>query len=271
MTRALRHEWHSLLYAPGSGFGVWAKLVGCALVEHANTAGVCWPSLPKIAAYASCASSHTVIKGIEELEAGGLLQVERRTGRVNRYTLVLPALTRASGARVPVADPCTETPEPVHDPCTKTPEPVHAGAREPIEPSEPVEPVHAARAPANVQTLVAYYIDKARELGADPPRQLIGQVARQLTGLAGEGYDDATLRAALAILLDRRLHPATLPSLIIEAQAGPATPRRREHDVDRRFRETYGYPASELNHVQVDRPGKPAVRLRALPPGGEAS
>lgn len=111
MTRALRHEWHSLLYDPDVGLSIPAKLVGCVLIEHADRDGVAWPSLPWIGTCAGLRSRHTVLKGMEELERRGLLGVERRAGCVNRYRLVLPPLTSASDARVPVHEPVHE---PVH-------------------------------------------------------------------------------------------------------------------------------------------------------------
>jgi hypothetical protein len=85
---------------------------------------------------------------------------------------------------------------------------------------------------ANAQALVAFYVDRCREIGADPPRRVVGHVAQQLGQLAAEGYDQPTLEAALALMLDRRLHPSTLPSLIVEAQAGPGR-TAREHIADR--------------------------------------
>src|SRR5262249_46334624 len=98
---------------------------------------------------------------------------------------------------------------------------------------------------ANPQALVAFYIDRCREVGADPPQRVIGQVARQLGELAGETAngrpkcDGPTLEVALALMLAKRLPPSMLPSLVVEAQAGPAAPRRAarpEHPADAALR-----------------------------------
>jgi hypothetical protein len=80
---------------------------------------------------------------------------------------------------------------------------------------------------------VAFYVHRSRELGANPPRRVIGHVAREVGELAGEGFDAPTIEAALALMLERRLHPSTLPTLILEARAGPPPPRRTAHPADR--------------------------------------
>lgn len=116
MTRALRHEWHSLLYDPDVGLSTAAKVVGGALIEHANGNGRAWPSVPRLCDCTGLSSDNTVRKGLRELERRGLLAVERRTGRVNGYQLVLPELTPARRAGVPPHEP-TQSPaqSPTHD------------------------------------------------------------------------------------------------------------------------------------------------------------
>ena len=89
---------------------------------------------------------------------------------------------------------------------------------------------------ANPGTLVASFIDQTRKLtGNRPPKRVVGMVAGQLGALAAEGFTEDTLRAALALMLARRLHPTTLPTLVLEAQAGPPAPKR-EHIADRMLR-----------------------------------
>ena len=225
MTRALRHEWHSLLYDPDVELGIWAKLVGGALIEHANAAGVAWPSLGELAARIGVSSENTVRRGLVELERMGLLAVERRAGRVSRYRLTLPALDPLTAVKGSEGRPPHEPPhEPPHH---GEPEPGNQRTKEPVRPSRAL----ARTREANAQSLTRYFVDRSREFGSDPPKRVVGQVARLLGELAGEGYDDETLEAAVRLLLERRLHPSTLPTLILEAQAGPPAPRR-EHVAD---------------------------------------
>ena len=255
--RALRHLWHSYVFDPENGFGIWAKLVGCALIEHADSDGVAFPSLPVIGEYAGCTSRMTVLKGLGELEEAGLLQVTRRTGQVNRYRLVLAvgiprANTSPSRGRVPVH-------EPVH-------EPVHAGG---LEPKEPVEPLRASHVRANAQALVAHYVDRWNAAGVDPvPSALIGKAAGIIKRLVDDGVAEATIVRAIDLLVERGKDPALLPSFVPEAVTGTSR-SGYEHPVDRRFRETYGFAAAELNRARDA--SRPTPHLRALPPGEEAS
>jgi hypothetical protein len=94
----------------------------------------------------------------------------------------------------------------------------------------------------SAQALVAYYVDLQRELGVDPPKRLIGQTARQVGELLREGQPAQVVARALELLVERRLHPSTLPSLIPEAIAGPGKRAEREHPVDALVREAFEGP-----------------------------
>jgi hypothetical protein len=76
--------------------------------------------------------------------------------------------------------------------------------------------------PPGAQSLVAEYVDQVRALGAEPAARTKGQVARQISELLSEGQPSETIRGAIGLLVERRLHPATLPTLLLEAAAGPA-------------------------------------------------
>jgi hypothetical protein len=81
---------------------------------------------------------------------------------------------------------------------------------------------------------VAGYVDLVRELGEPPPRRLVGQVARFIGELLSDGVSAPTIPRALVLMVERRLNPATLPSLVPEAAAGPR--RDREHPADALYR-----------------------------------
>jgi hypothetical protein len=93
--------------------------------------------------------------------------------------------------------------------------------------------------PSGAQQLVAYYVDLLTEIGSPAPARLKGQVARQVGELLGEGIPGEVVGAALRLLVEKRLNPSSLPSLIPEAAAGPGR-RGREHIADRMLRKLTG-------------------------------
>lgn len=223
MTRALRHEWHSLLYDPESDLSIAAKVVGCALIEHANREGIAWPGLPELGAYAGVSSRTTVLKGVRELERAGLLEVTRRAGRVHRYRLVIPTrTTRSDSGRVPVHEPVHR---PVHE---MNP---NQGTREPVRPTVVAD---------DAQTIVAHYVNLQHDAGAPTPRRLVGLVAKEVGDLLGEGIPPRIVRRAVELLVERpQLGPSVLPTLIPEAARGPGRRAQPEHEVDARVREAF--------------------------------
>ncbi len=88
---------------------------------------------------------------------------------------------------------------------------------------------------STAQSLVGEYVDQVRALGSDPPSRAKGIVARQVGELLSEGQPEDVIRGAIALLVERRLHPSTLPTLLLEATAGPARKRSAKgvsaHDI----------------------------------------
>lgn len=80
-----------------SGLDAHAKLVATVLIRHADGAGACYPSLPRIMQQASL-SRREVIYTLQSLECAGLIQVERRRGLPNLYRCT--GCTSACGALV---------------------------------------------------------------------------------------------------------------------------------------------------------------------------
>lgn len=85
--------------------------------------------------------------------------------------------------------------------------------------------------PVTAQTLLAEHV---RACHRRPPERVRGQLARETKALLDEGYEPDAVRAGLAIVRDRGLHPSTLPSAVNEAlnpprpRASPGMDRRRE-------------------------------------------
>lgn len=95
--------------------------------------------------------------------------------------------------------------------------------------------VHANSKPSpnGAQTLVAYFIDRSRLLGSDPPGRVKGQVARLVGELVAEGQTAERISAGLDLMLDKRLSPSTLPSCVQEAALPPPRRRTSFHVADR--------------------------------------
>ena len=72
------------------------------------------------------------------------------------------------------------------------------------------------------QSLIAHFVDESARLGGKAPERVKGQVAREVGILLKEGFEPATIRAGLDLLLEKRLHPSTLASVVHEA----SLPRR---------------------------------------------
>lgn len=70
------------------------------------------------------------------------------------------------------------------------------------------------------QSFVAEWIEHCPNR---PPGRVIGQVAKELKAMLGEGVDPNRVRAGLAEWNNRGLHPSTLPSVVHEI----STPQRR--------------------------------------------
>lgn len=75
--------------------------------------------------------------------------------------------------------------------------------------------------PVSSQQLVALFVDRSRTLGSDPPSAVTGQVARQVGNLVKEGFTPDRIAAGIELLLQKAMHPSTLPSLVHEAALPP--------------------------------------------------
>jgi hypothetical protein len=62
------------------------KSVLIALADHADDRGHCWPSIPTLMKR-TCLGRSAVINSIQCLELAGLITIERRSGRGNRYRI----------------------------------------------------------------------------------------------------------------------------------------------------------------------------------------
>jgi hypothetical protein len=197
-----------------SGVSDRAVRLYAVLARYAdNDTGIAFPSKRLLATRLGC-SDDSVTRAQKELEAADALRVEARFAdegdRTSNNYVVLrvgPRTPAGTGGRT-VAGAGTRT----------TLELDTVGANAPT-------------AQPSAQEIVAHYIDDARDLGYEPPRRVVGQIARQVGELLDEGQPPDLITAALVLMTERRLHPSTLPTLIGEAALGPAR-RRQERDPD---------------------------------------
>lgn len=66
----------------------------------------------------------------------------------------------------------------------------------------------------SAQKIVAYFIDKSRSDGSEPPKRITGQAAKLIGELVAEGFEPDQIRRGIDTLLERGLHPAALPSTV---------------------------------------------------------
>lgn len=95
--------------------GGYDLLVYMALIRHADNAGVCWPSLERLAKIARC-SQPTVSKSLNVLEQLGYIRRVKSDGRANRYHVSLWKPTPKQGYdHAPTPKPAFDPPKPAFD------------------------------------------------------------------------------------------------------------------------------------------------------------
>jgi hypothetical protein len=65
---------------------------------------------------------------------------------------------------------------------------------------------------------LAAYIDYCRDLGVNPPRTVVGAMAKQIKKLTDEGQPDDQITLALRLVADKGSPPAELPFALVKAQ-----------------------------------------------------
>lgn len=78
-------------------------------------------------------------------------------------------------------------------------------------------PAPAPAAPSATDLVAEYAADCTRR----PPRDVLGQLTKQVGGLLNEGFEPTVLRQAMDRLRAKSLHPRTLPSLVNEIVNAP--------------------------------------------------
>jgi hypothetical protein len=196
-----------------------AKYVLIKLADNANDDGIAWPSIKNICAHTEM-PERTVKKKLAYLVTEGwitIIKQRAKSGQWDRNVYQIECGDRGHLVPSVVADRGhTVHPDRGH--------PVHTETSEDLEPSVKSSS-GGGLAPA--QAVVGAYIEIYRSAsGSDPPAKVKGQTAREIKTLLDEGAMPGDVAMACSLMVERRLHPATLASLMLEVQAGPKRTRQ---------------------------------------------
>ena len=219
-----------------------------AIADYADDAGLAWPLRETLCEKARVSQRH-LTRCLDEARERGELEIRGgRAGRSSRnvYRILLGGLAdvevdmsrlpfelsepfRPGGHLDHVSPGSGGHPVAVQVDTMATSCPRDCGSEPSGEPSTTVSDGRGD-APATAQELTAFYVDECRRRGADPPRRVIGQVAKRVATLLGERFAPTLVCSGLATLVDKGLNPSALDSCVHEAQIRTAPRRRGETD-----------------------------------------
>lgn len=161
-------------------------------------------------------SDRTVREYVGELIRTGYVKTYRRgRGKTNVYRLIQNKIISLA------PEDSSGAPDQERKPASALDRKPASDKEYEVEEYKPTPPVVPPQGDVGAQALVAGYVDEVRALGSPAPSRVIGQVARGVKELLDEGIDPEVVGRALTLMTERRLHPATLASLVLEAAAGP--------------------------------------------------
>ena len=194
---------------------------------HSGRNGRCWHRQAALAEELGV-TERTVRRWIDLLVEKGRVRVER-DGRRLRYSVIDTAdagqrspvsgngdRTRASGGNRTGVSAATGS-------TTTQARSVPDGTGGLAPAVETTQIVEIGSSPArSTQALVAHFVDEARERGVEPPKRMIGQVARYSKQLLDEGQPYDRVQAGIDLMLDKGLPiPSQLASFVMQAALPP--------------------------------------------------
>lgn len=227
-------------------------LIHLAFADFANDNGDFFAAQGTIAEKARCSVEY-VRQTVTKMASDGLLEVGEKgkfRGKATEYRLLPPPNT--VGQSLPKAVGESETVElpnslGVELPNTVTPQlspnsPTLPGELPNSDGSLPKsawgQPSYATNyQPKEVggevaQTLIAEWVEHCKQR---PPKNVIGQIAKQITSLINDSYSEDQIRTGLIAWHHKGLHPSTLPSVVHEVINTPQL--RKQSTTDQRIAE----------------------------------
>lgn len=207
------------------------RLVLLAIADCANDAGA--EAYPSMATLVKKTGLHerSVQRAVKHLVGLGELIVQPHAGPrgCNRYRIrmtpgsVPPPSENHPGTLPPRQDATPAQSPPT--PGTAPPLPRHTATSTPgTAPPEPSfnHPLTVLE-PSGAQQIVAEWIDRCAKR---PPKPVVGQMAKQIASMLGEGVDPDDIRRGIAQWMTKDLHPSVLPSVVNAVMNGSrASPR----------------------------------------------
>lgn len=177
--------------------------------------GAPFPGQKRLGTMVGC-TDRTIRDYLIELREQGFIRVDRRgRGKTNVYRINQQALL----AGRPEKSSASENQDRKQGSVLERKQ-ASAKEYEVEEGTSAVANATAAEVPINI--LVKEFVDMAREQNTEPPKRVIGQVASELKKLSAEA-SEPELRAALKRLLERGLHPSSLPSALFDVRQRGST------------------------------------------------
>lgn len=219
-----------------------ARLVLLALADSAHDSGVTWASQEALAAK-TLMHRGSVNRALKELEAAGEIEVrkaQRGKLRINVYRIALHGIHAPSDDDIPFAldYPFTTsqvtTSQESHDVTEHA-----ATTSQSVQGTALVLSLGVNRKgnrkkdlPTDVgaREIVGHFVDETKALGGAVPGRVKGQVAKLVGELLKEGIGPAQVTAGVDLMVERRLHPSTLPSCVNEASMPRRPPPRGRSD-----------------------------------------
>jgi hypothetical protein len=201
------------------------RLVLLAIADNAADDGTrAYPSVVEIARKANL-SERGVQAAVARLVTSGELSVKvgGGRGRVNMYTVIMRPCGRTPQNLHPSA-PAADEETPQNDAETPQNDAVNPAESAPgtvLEPSkEPsTSSCDADASPPNAGLILKGFIDYLKP-NVTLTKRVIGHLAKEIKALLDEGFDDPTIRRALALMAENGQagHPAQLPNYVVKVQ-----------------------------------------------------
>ncbi len=195
------------------------------------------PGMEKIILQSN-ASRRTTLHTLDALQQRGLIKaVCHAAPGVRAVYEILPLTGSGANTVAPESGANTVAPDRVPSTDQRVPFSGQSGANtvappKPTPKPSPKEPTGAANAAPTAQAILAAFIDWDHARGGQLTRRTIGQLAKHIGDLLGEGIAEEHIKRGLADWRDRDQYPSTLHSFVDAAMNGRPVRSRRQAERD---------------------------------------